>query len=425
MSAADKAKEIVQDLTGMWWPAADEHGLREAAGAWRTFAEAVDDCCAAANSEARGVIENNKGPAIEKFDEFWRRYHDGGRGWLTDLAGAARAMAQALDRYADEVAEATRRIEHALEIAGAALVAGTALAVFTGGLSEAAAAAAAATITEVAASAGVAVSTVVAEIAATTLTGVVFGAVESVAVDLAVAQPMRIGLGDQSGLNLDEVHDAATSGAVVGGVLGGAGGSAKAVSEAGGLRNVLGGFRLPDFGGPRLAVAGGADAGSADMRLWMKAGGGDGGAAKPVPPSGHFPEDAVNHVIKGEIKYRADGKPKVVGYHLRPGGKDRPGVKVPKIDDRDNRTGLTRGNVWMRDPRTGEWVMKLRKSTFFPDTWSEKDAARAIRKAFENSTVVDPAKNMWEGEYKGIIIQGYYDPVTGDAITAYPKFPAP
>ena len=131
MSVADKARKVVQDLTGMWWPDADEDGLREAARAWRAFAEDVEDIQAVANKAALALIEDNKGESIDAFDTFWRRYYDHGRGWLKDLADAARDMAKALDAYADTVHGAKKHLEHELEIVGATLVAGTALAVFT------------------------------------------------------------------------------------------------------------------------------------------------------------------------------------------------------------------------------------------------------------------------------------------------------
>ncbi|MFI9082241.1 WXG100 family type VII secretion target [Streptomyces sioyaensis] len=127
MGAADKAKEIVQDLTGMWWPEGNEDELREAARAWRTYADDVEDCTAACHKRAQDVIDNNKGKSIDAFGEFWRKYHGGGKGYLDDVASAARDMAKALDKYADQVAEAKKKIEHELEIAGAVLVAGTAL----------------------------------------------------------------------------------------------------------------------------------------------------------------------------------------------------------------------------------------------------------------------------------------------------------
>lgn len=117
MGAADKAKEVVQDLTGMWWPEGDEDELREAARAWRTFADDVEDCTAACHKKAQDVIDNNKGKSIEAFGEFWRKYHGGGKGYLDDVATAARDMAKALDKYADQVAEAKKKIEHELEIA--------------------------------------------------------------------------------------------------------------------------------------------------------------------------------------------------------------------------------------------------------------------------------------------------------------------
>ena len=69
MSVADKARKVVQDLTGMWWPDADEGGLREAARAWRAFAEDVEDIQAVANKAARALIEDNKGQSIDAFGE--------------------------------------------------------------------------------------------------------------------------------------------------------------------------------------------------------------------------------------------------------------------------------------------------------------------------------------------------------------------
>jgi hypothetical protein len=105
-------------------------------------------------------------------------------------------MADALDKYADAVAQAKKRLEHELEIVGATIVAGTALAIFTAGISEGAAVAAAATVTELAGTMGVAVSTEVATIAGTTLATAALGGIESVTVDLAVTQPVSIATGE-------------------------------------------------------------------------------------------------------------------------------------------------------------------------------------------------------------------------------------
>ncbi|MET8954375.1 DNA/RNA non-specific endonuclease [Streptomyces sp. NPDC004393] len=288
MSVADKARKVVQDLTGMWWPAADEDGLRDAARALRSFADDVDDIQAAANKVARALIEDNKGESIDAFDTFWRRYYDGGRGWLKDLADAARDMAKALDSYADAVHGAKKHLEHELEIVGATLVAGTALAFFTAGISEGAAAASAAGVTELAASLGVAVSEEVAAIAGTTLATAAFGGVESITVDLAVAQPTAIALGEQkTGINLDEARHAGVDGALLGGALGGGGSAVRAARNAGGWTELLGGVRMPSIG-PELAMPGGLTAGADDLdgldAAYRTGQGGGYGAAHQPPP---------------------------------------------------------------------------------------------------------------------------------------------
>ncbi|MFB7998977.1 hypothetical protein ACFC4G_39920 [Streptomyces sp. NPDC056002] len=242
MSVADKAKKIVQDVTGMWWPDADEDGLRDAAKAWRDFADDLEDVTAAANKSARTIIEHNKGEAISAFDDpFWRRYYYQKHGWLQDMIDGSRDMATALDKFADAVHAATKHLEHELEIVGATIIAGTALAIFTAGISEAAAAAATASMVELAGTIGVTVSTEVATIAGTTLATAALGGIESVTVDLAVAQPIAIATGESQGLSLDEASQAAKDGMLFGGMFGGAGSAARVTAEAGGFQEVFGG----------------------------------------------------------------------------------------------------------------------------------------------------------------------------------------
>ncbi|MFI5705409.1 EndoU domain-containing protein [Streptomyces xanthochromogenes] len=144
-----------------------------------------------------------------------------------------------------------------------------------------------------------------------------------------------------------------------------------------------------------------------------------------LPAGGRIPEETFTHVLEGELKYDRNGNPRVTGYHFRPGGRDlnRHMVKVPKIIEFDSKTGLTTGNVWMRDPRNGLMVMKRAKTTFFPAGWTEKQVRRAMQKAFENGRVVDPVRNRWQGDWKGIKFEGYFDPITGDAMTIYPLMP--
>ncbi|GAA2584301.1 MULTISPECIES: DNA/RNA non-specific endonuclease [Streptomyces] len=325
MGAADKAKEVVQDLTGMWWPEGDEDELREAARAWRTFADDVEDCTAACHKKAQDVIDNNKGKSIEAFGEFWRKYHGGGKGYLDDVATAARDMAKALDKYADQVAEAKKKIEHELEIAGAVLVAGAALAVFTGGISGAAAAGASEAIVAAASTAGIAVSATVTEIAGTVLATAAIGGIEAITVDVVVAQGGRNLLGDQKGINLAEIKDAGVSGVLLGGALGGAGRAAKAVGDAGGFKNAfgkmkldgLGNFKnplrdfeisLPNLGGPRFAMAGEGPVGPTGqplMRSAERGGGGGRAPQKPIPPYAK-PLDSMGRATGVETRITQD-----------------------------------------------------------------------------------------------------------------------
>ncbi|MET9362861.1 EndoU domain-containing protein [Streptomyces sp. NPDC006632] len=144
-----------------------------------------------------------------------------------------------------------------------------------------------------------------------------------------------------------------------------------------------------------------------------------------LPEGGRIPEHTFEHVLQGELKYDRNGDPKVVGYHFRPGGRDlNPHmVKVPKVIEIDHKTGLTTGNVWMRDPRSGLMFRKRAKTTFFPPGWTEKQVRRAMEKAFKNGRVVDPVTNRWRGNWKGIQFEGYFDPITGDAKTIYPLMP--
>ncbi|MFG3364266.1 RNase A-like domain-containing protein [Streptomyces sp. NPDC048156] len=270
MSVADKAKKIVQDMTGMWWPDADEDGLRHAAKVWRDFADDLEDVTAAANKSARGIITHNKGEAISAFDDpYWRRYYYDSHGWLQDMIDGARDVAKSLDQYADAVHHAVKRLEHELEIVGATIAVGTLLAVFTGGISEAAAAAATTTIVDLAATLGVAVSTEIATIAGTTLATAAIAGIESITVDLAVTQPVAMATGESKGLNLDEAHQALLYGALTGGALGGAGATYRAAQNAGGMTELLGGVRVPGFG-PQLAIAGGESASLDDLGLLIK-----------------------------------------------------------------------------------------------------------------------------------------------------------
>lgn len=257
MSTGDKVREIVTDVTGIEWPAGNAGKLRNIANAWRTFADDMEDVAAAANKAAQTLIHNNSGEAISAFaDPLWARYYHDKKGWLQDLVDGPRSLADGIDKYADAVADAKKKLDRELEIAGAVIVAGTGLAFFTLGATEVAAAAATATIVELAATVGVALTTEVATIAGTVFATAAIAGIESVTVDLAVAQPLKIAAGVQAGgLNLDEARDAGLYGALTGGALGGAGRAFQLAQEGGGLAGLFPGL-AGGFGGPRTAFAG-------------------------------------------------------------------------------------------------------------------------------------------------------------------------
>lgn len=260
MSAGDKVREIVTDVTGIEWPAGDVGKLRDIANAWRKFADDMEDIAAAANKAAQALIHNNKGEAISAFaDPFWARYYHDKKGWLQDLVDGPRDLARGIDLYADGVAEAKKKLDHELEIVGATIAVGTGLAFFTLGISEAAAATATAAIVDLATTVGVTLTTEVATIAGTAFATAAIAGIESVTVDLAVAQPLKMATGLQSGgLNLDEAQDSLLYGAVTGGAFGGIGKTFQLGQEAGGFPGMFPGL-ANGLGGPRTALAGIAD----------------------------------------------------------------------------------------------------------------------------------------------------------------------
>ncbi|GGY70243.1 putative adhesin [Streptomyces xanthochromogenes] len=241
MSAGDTTREIVTDVTGIDWPAGDVGKLRDIATAWRQFADDMEDVAAAANKAAQALIHNNKGEAIEAFaNPFWARYYQDKRGWLQDLVDGPRDLAKGIDSYADAVDDAKKKLDHELEIAGAAIVVGTGLAIFTLGISEAAAAAATTAIIELATTVGVTLTTEVATIAGTAFATAAISGIESVTIDLAVAQPLKIAAGLQDGFSLDEASSAVTDGMLYGGLFGAAGSTAQVGAEAGGFKALFG-----------------------------------------------------------------------------------------------------------------------------------------------------------------------------------------
>ncbi|MEV6057594.1 DUF6531 domain-containing protein [Streptomyces sp. NPDC052107] len=233
MSVEDKARHILLKM-GLWWPEADPDKLRDAAKAWRAFADSVDDVRAPVNRSASGIIHNNTGESIEAFHKFWDRYSKGkDGGWLSDLAKSSRDMANALDKFAGAIDDAINKLWTRIAIDAVVIAGGITLAIMTAGIASGAAAAAADAVIEFGATIGVGVSAVVADIIGGAFAGIAFGGVESVTIDAAVAQPLQMVAGLQHGFSLDEVNQAAKDGMIFGGALGAGGGLLTASMEGG------------------------------------------------------------------------------------------------------------------------------------------------------------------------------------------------
>lgn len=257
MGAFEEAKEWLVEKMGMWWPDADEGKLREGARHWRDFAEAVGDVTQATNVESGTLIQTNSGEATDTFEVFWNRYYHAGEGWLADLERTARAIASLLDKYANEVDQAKKDIDNQLAIDATVIAASIALAIPTGGASAGAGGAAAAAMIRFAASRGLALSAATAEIVATTITTAAYAGLEGVAVNLAVAQPLQIAVGQRDGLSLADAREAGVWSAARGGVFGGASTGVRHIKNSGGIGPVLQNFSPPTFTGPRPGLVGG------------------------------------------------------------------------------------------------------------------------------------------------------------------------
>ncbi|MGW2574467.1 DUF6531 domain-containing protein [Streptomyces nondiastaticus] len=247
MSVKHKVQHFLVEYMGLYWPDGDADKLRKAAKAWRKFAGEVEKVRTPVNNQATSLIHNNKGEAIEAFEVFWHRYAKGTEdGWLHDLAESSKKMADGLEKLAAAVDKAMHelwgKIIEDIAVLGAAVV----VAMATGGALAGPAGAAATAIVEAGAALGIAVSTTVAEVAGVTLAAAAFGGLESVTVNLAVAQPIRIAQGRQHGLDFTEAGNAANDGMLYGGMFGGFGSIAKNAGAAGGYRNLFKGIRPMD-----------------------------------------------------------------------------------------------------------------------------------------------------------------------------------
>lgn len=209
MSEAAAAREAEEERIetvrfGLQWPDAEPAELRQAAAAWREMAAALDGVRSRLNPAAARVAGANRGEAIDRFGAFWDDVS-------TDTAGVAsacRAIATALDDFADAVEEVRQEILRLAAEIAASVAIGVGLAFFTAGLSAAAVTATTARIIAIAARLCTTLSIRAATIMSRVAVVGAFGAIESAAVNVTVQLGSNAAFNDNhdplDGFSLDQ-----------------------------------------------------------------------------------------------------------------------------------------------------------------------------------------------------------------------------
>lgn len=132
----------------------------------------------------------------------------------------------------------------------------------------------------------------------------------------------------------------------------------------------------------------------------------------------------AQHVFEGHYN---PGRRSYSGYHHREGGIDHGVLRVAEIIEGPDAHGVYTAHV--AGPRTPPATMK--KSTFFPDSWSRAEVLYAVRRVFldamqSRAKNYDPVRRRFRGVYRGVRIEGYLkagaaDPRLCDIVTAYPR----
>lgn len=132
----------------------------------------------------------------------------------------------------------------------------------------------------------------------------------------------------------------------------------------------------------------------------------------------------AQHIFDGHYR---PSKATNTGYHHREGGVDRSVLRVVEIIDGPDPHGVYAAHV--RGPHTRP--PQIKKSTFFPDSWSRAEVLHAVRHAFldamrHKDTHYDSAKRRFCGVYRGVRIVGHLrhgpaEPRLCDIVTAYPR----
>jgi hypothetical protein len=132
----------------------------------------------------------------------------------------------------------------------------------------------------------------------------------------------------------------------------------------------------------------------------------------------------AQHIFDGHYR---PSKREYTGYHHREGGVDRGGLRIVEIIEGPDTHGVYA--AYVSGPRTPPTAIK--KSTFFPDSWSRAEVLYAVRHAFLDAMRnevenYEPTRRRFRGVYRGVRIEGYLkrgpaEPRPCDIVTAYPR----
>ncbi|MEV7213374.1 toxin glutamine deamidase domain-containing protein [Kitasatospora cineracea] len=193
--------EWVLEMLGFDWPTADEDKLMESAQVWRDFADQVEELHYRAAGAANNVLASNAGDSIDAFGKTWEKFSNGGSGYLSDAAMAARLIAAAFDAAAVIVITCKVAVIAQLVALAVELIAAQAAAPFTLGLSELGAAGATLATKAIVRRLLKELRKALVEAIMETLKEPVVSAVQAMISDL-IAQTVNQGFGAQSGYDL-------------------------------------------------------------------------------------------------------------------------------------------------------------------------------------------------------------------------------
>lgn len=202
----------------LWEPSADEARVRRAAALWRSTAARLECTLGDLRGTAALVVQDHDGAGIDAFARWWDGLAGPGGSHLADVVKACRSTADALDAYADALADVRRELLEIAAAIAATVAIGAALAWATVGTSAAPAAATVTALTLQATALGATFASRAGAIAKLVSLHATIGALEGIAT-YAVVEPLRIAAFHPNEDPFSSYHPGELAAAAVGGAV--------------------------------------------------------------------------------------------------------------------------------------------------------------------------------------------------------------